>query len=167
MNRIVCVVALVGLAGLAACQSEGHRGPVRGGVSGEGSERGQSLYERLGGEVAIRAVVDDLTQRASQNAMVNFAREGMPTQWAATPDNVDHFKRAMTAFLVEKTGGPADYEGMDMKAGHRGMRISHAEFNALLADADASLRALDVADPERKEVLKLLDSYRRDIVEVP
>src|SRR3989337_2302422 len=34
----------------------------------------KSLYERLGGEPAITAVVDDLTSRAAANPRVNFLR---------------------------------------------------------------------------------------------
>ena len=164
-GRVVVVAALAGLA-CAGCRNNGDRGPYNGEDWGSApAPQGRSLYQRLGGEESIRAVVNDLTERASQNPRVNFTRRGMPTQWDATPENVEHFKRAMTDFLVEKSGGPARYQGKDMKTTHRGMRISEDEFDALLADADASMRQFRVPDPERTEVLALLDHYRGDIVE--
>ena len=37
-----------------------------------------SLYERLGGEPAITAVVDDFVNRAAGDPAVNFVRKGKP-----------------------------------------------------------------------------------------
>jgi len=126
---------------------------------------GPSLYERLGGEGAIRAVVDDLTERAGRDPRINFARMGMPTEWEATPANAEHFKRQMTAFLVARAGGPGEYGGRDMRSAHRGMRIAQSEFNALLEDAERSMQAQGIAEPERRDFLKIFESYRAEIVE--
>lgn len=126
---------------------------------------GPSLYERLGGESAIRAVVDDLTERAGRDPRINFARMGMPTEWEATPPTTEHFRQQMTAFLVARAGGPGDYRGRDMRSAHRGMRIAQSEFNALLEDAERSMQAQGIAEPERRDFLRIFESYRAEIVE--
>src|SRR5262245_22064634 len=41
----------------------------------------KSLYERLGGEDAIKAVVDDVVARAAEDPKVNFTRKGTPKEF--------------------------------------------------------------------------------------
>src|SRR5439155_23353082 len=56
-------------------------------------EPARSLYDRLGGENAIRAVVDDFVPRAAADEKVNFTRKGIVGhEWQATPENVAKFK---------------------------------------------------------------------------
>ena len=47
----------------------------------------KSLYDRLGGEPAIKAVVDEFVARGASDPKVNFTREGHPNHWNATPEN--------------------------------------------------------------------------------
>jgi hemoglobin len=126
---------------------------------------GPTLYERLGKEPGIRAIVGDLAERALKDSRVNFSREGLPREWNASPENADRFKEGMTRFIVESIGGPASYQGPDMRTAHRGMRISDAEFNALLQDAEHSLKRFNIPEPDRREFLASLEAHRRDIVE--
>src|SRR4051812_25089248 len=39
------------------------------------------LYERLGGEKTIRAIVDDFVARVAADPKVNFPRDGHPNHW--------------------------------------------------------------------------------------
>src|SRR2546427_468391 len=143
-----------------------------GGLSPEsdpGRDRGGSakkpLYDRLGGEAAITKVVDDFVGRAASDPKVNFTRKGTAKEWQATDANVSHFKKMLVQFIASVTGGPQKYTGKDMKTVHAGMKISGAEFDALAADLKASLDALKVPAPEQEELLQIVGSTRKDIVE--
>ena len=62
-------------------------------------------------------------------------------------------------------GGPAHYEGREMKSAHAGLHISNSEFDASLGDLKASLDKLQVAIKEQKELLAIVESTRPQIVE--
>jgi hemoglobin len=125
----------------------------------------KSLYERLGGETAIAAVVEDFVGRAASDPAVNFVRQGTPKAWDATPENVATLKKHLTQFLCSVTGGPQVYEGRDMITVHAGMQISDAEFNALAGDLQASLVSFNVPQQELDELMTIAASTRGQIVE--
>ena len=125
----------------------------------------KSLYERLGGEAAITAVVDDFVGRAASDPAVNFTRQGTARPWDATPENVATLKKHLMQFLCMATGGPQTYEGRDMVTVHAGMAITDAEFNAIAADLAASLAAFNVPKKETDELMAIAASTRSQIVE--
>ena len=126
------------------------------------------LYDRLGGETAIRAVVDDFVARAAADEKVNFARRGVAGhEWQSTPENVQKLKDRLVQFLCVATGGPQKYEGQDMRTVHRGMQITDSQFDAAAGDLKASLDAHKVAPREQKELLDIVAATRGVIVENP
>lgn len=126
----------------------------------------KSLYERLGGEGAIKAVVDDFVGRAASDPKVNFTRKGTGHEWEATAENVDHLKKMLVQFICMATGGPQKYEGRSMKSAHKGMKISSAEFDALAGDLKASLMKFNVPEKEMNELLTIAASTKKDIAEM-
>jgi truncated hemoglobin YjbI len=115
-----------------------------------------ALYHRLGGEPAIRYIVDDFVARAAANP--KLAR----TQ-ASTHDLAD-IKQRLVAFLVFSTGGPQlDNPGAIAKD-TQAMTITADEFDAALADLKASLVALNVAPRESSELLSLANRLRPAIL---
>lgn len=125
----------------------------------------KSLYERLGGEDAIKAVVDDFVGRAAANPKVNFTRKGTPAEWKPTPEGVDHLKQMLVQLVGAVTGGPQKYSGRGMKEVHKGMMITQDEFDALAGDLKASLDKFKVPAKEQEELLKIVASTAPDIVE--
>lgn len=124
-----------------------------------------SLYERMGGEAGIKAVVDDFVARAAANPAVNFTRKGTANVWDPTPANVARLKQGLVDFIGQAAGGPLKYTGPDMKAVHKGMMITEAEFDALAVDLQASLVKLKVGAAEQAELMKAVAATRGDIVE--
>lgn len=124
-----------------------------------------SLYERLGGEPAITAVVDDFVNRAAGDPAVNFVRKGTGEEWDASPENVATLKKHLTQFICSATGGSQVYQGMDMKTTHEGMQISEAEFGAIAADLKASLDKFNVPAQEQQELLTIVGTTKDSIVE--
>lgn len=163
MNGKVMLLAglLAAGAGLTACES--------GQKSSQAGAMKKSLYERLGGEKAIAAVVDDFVARTAPNPKVNFTRKGVPgfNEWNASPENVARLKRLLVEFIAQAAGGPQKYSGRSMKESHRGMRITTAEFNAMAGDLSASLDKLGVKDPEKAELMAAVGGTAKDIIEIP
>jgi truncated hemoglobin YjbI len=133
--------------------------------AGKTKEPQKTLYDRLGGEATIAAVVDDLLARAMADPNVNFIRQGTTRPWQATPENLALLKKRLIQFLGTATGGPQRYEGEDLRTAHRGMRITAQQFKAFAKDLGASLDAAGVREKERKELLEIIESGRGAIVE--
>jgi hemoglobin len=140
------------------------------------SDTKKSLYDRLGGETGIAAIVDDFVNRALADPRVNWERQGVEygglmgfreksAEWQPTAENVTRMKKHISQFLAIATGGPAHYEGRDMKDVHSGMRITNTQFDAAIGDMKATLDNLRVPTEEQKELLSILESTREQVVE--
>ena len=115
-----------------------------------------SLYDRLGGEPTIGAVVDKFYDRVLADESV-----------AHYFDDVDmsNQRSHQTEFLSAVTGGPMTYGGEEMADAHAGMGITNAEFDAVAEHLDAALWEFDVDDDDREAVLDAVETYRDGIVE--
>ena len=142
----------------------------------KGQEAPKSLYERLGGEQGIQAIVDDFVARALADPRVNWQRNGVNTggfagigghsiQWQPTPENVSKLKQHFAQFLAVATGGPTQYQGREITTVHKGMQITNAEFDATVGDLKSTLDKLGVATPQQRELLAVIESTRAQIVE--
>ncbi len=116
----------------------------------------KSLYERLGGKPAITAVVDDFVGRVAANSQINRF-------FAAT--DIPKLKTNLVDQICEASGGPCKYKGKDMKTAHKGMGVSNTHFDAMGSDMVATLNHFKVPQKEKDELLAILGSTRKDIVE--
>lgn len=134
------------------------------------------LYERLGGDQGIQAIVDDFVPRVLADPRVNWDRSGVirggfsfhhydSMQWDANAQNVAQLKAHLAQFLALATGGPAVYQGREMKEAHASLHISNPEFDATIGDLKASLDKYQIANQEQKELLSIVESTRPLIVE--
>ena len=115
----------------------------------------KTLYERLGGRPAITAVVDDFIGNVAGDTRIN--------QRFATAD-IPRLKTMLVNQICEASGGPGKYTGASMKDAHKGMKITDAEFNALVEDLVKSLDKFKVPAQEKGELLTALGSMKGDIV---
>jgi hemoglobin len=115
----------------------------------------KSLYDRLGGQGAIVAVVDDFVGNVAADNRINkfFARTDIP-----------RLKRLLVEQICAGTGGPCTYTGRDMKSAHAGMGITDAQFNALVEDLVKSLDKFKVPEKEKGELLGVLGPMKPSIV---
>lgn len=120
----------------------------------------KSLYDRLGGETAITAVIDDFVGRAAGDPKVNFFRDGK-----FKGIDVPNLKKHLVQFVSMATGGPSKYEGRDMKTAHAGMKITNAEFGAIAADLSATLDKFKVPAKEKNELMTIVGGTKGAIVE--
>lgn len=116
---------------------------------------GPSLYERLGGVDAIRAVVDDFLVRVGADSRINMFFRGMDS---------DDLKAKLADLICEASAGPCRYTGRSMREAHAGMHIIDGQFDALVEDLATSLGRFAVGEPEKSQLLALLAGMRRDVV---
>jgi hemoglobin len=139
-----------------------------------GGGQGQESKTTKGGEQGITAIVEDFTTRALEDPRVNWQRKGVKrgglfgrdesAAWTATPTNSANLKKHLVQFLSLAAGGPAQYDGKEMKSAHAGMHITNPEFDATIGDLKASLDKLRIPDKEQKELLAIIESTRPQIV---
>jgi hemoglobin len=145
-----------------------------GNADGAESADKRTLYERLGGRDGIAEIVNDMTDRAIADPRVNFERNNIKKNWLGTkykpwdpsPANVDLFKQHMTEFLCLAAGGPTQYSGREITVVHKGMKISNSEFDAMVGDIKASMDRLGVKLREKRDFLAIIETTRKEIVEV-
>ncbi|MEM4781897.1 MAG: group 1 truncated hemoglobin [Halalkalicoccus sp.] len=115
----------------------------------------ETLYERLGGEESIEAVVTDFYDRVLEDDRVNhyFSDTDMQRQIAH-----------QTQFIGSVTGGPVEYTGEDMRTAHEGMGITEGEFEAIATHLDTTLAEYDVPREDREAVMAEIGSYEEAIV---
>lgn len=121
----------------------------------------KSLYERLGGKKAIVAVVDEFVGRVAADNRIN----GFFKETASDPNRLAGFRSKLVDQICEASGGPCKYTGKDMKSAHQGMRISEADFNALVEDLVGALDKFKVAPADKQTLLGVLGPMKKDIVE--
>ena len=114
-----------------------------------------SLYDRLGGKPAIQAVVDDFIGNVAADPRINqqFASASIP-----------RLKTMLVDQICEASGDPCKYTGQSMKVVHAGMKITDAEFNALVEDLVKSLDKFKVGAQEKSQLLAALGGMKGDIV---
>jgi hemoglobin len=115
----------------------------------------KSLYERLGGIDAIKAVVDDFVGNVAADKRIN--------KFFANTD-IYRLKRNLVAQICQGTGGPCTYTGRSMKDAHAGMGVRSRDFDALVGDLGKTLKKFKVPTREQHELVAILAPMKKDIV---
>jgi hemoglobin len=126
------------------------------------SASGKLLWDRLGGEQAVRAVVKELIAVSAKDPKVNLNRNG---KYKLDEKGLAHLEQLVVEFVSQATGGPLKYTGRDMKTVHKGMAISEAEFNAMAGHLIDTLTKFKVLQKEIDELVGIVATTKKDIVE--
>jgi len=118
----------------------------------------ESVYDRIGGEAAMDAAVDLFYRKVLADARINEFFDGVDMERQAAKQK---------AFLTMALGGPHNYTGKDMRAGHahlvaRGLNDSH--FDAVMENLGATLNELGVPDELIAEAAAIAESTRNDVL---
>lgn len=122
----------------------------------------QTLYERLGGAYAIAGAVDYLIDRLHTNATLNNANDKVKE--FHTDEFKAGYKFMVTAWSIEKTGGPACYPGRDMFEAHKNLGLSEYEFDVTAHEIRNTLYQLGVPRQEVNDFMDIIESYRAQVV---
>jgi hemoglobin len=113
-----------------------------------------SLYERLGGQVALQGIVEDFVGRVTGDMMIGFFFRA-----------VDHARltELEVQFAAAHLGGPSKYEGRPLSVAHSPHRIMGGQFNRRLRILDQTLRDHGVEEDIRAAWLHHNEQLRSQI----
>ena len=120
----------------------------------------ESLYKRLGGYDAIAAVTDDFIGRLASDKVISRFFTG------ASDDSKMKIRQHIVDFLCYGTGGPCIYMGRSMKDSHKGLKISEKDWTITAGLLVETLNKFKVPKKEMDEVLAIVSTLKKDIVEV-
>ncbi|SMC04773.1 hemoglobin [Sulfobacillus thermosulfidooxidans DSM 9293] len=80
--------------------------------------------------------------------------------------NMDRQKKHMSAFITYALGGPNNYNGKNMEAAHRKLKITDHHFDAVSKHLSDSLEQFSVEDSDRMIILSTIERLREAIVGV-
>jgi len=117
-----------------------------------------SVYEQIGGAAAVDSAVDIFYRKVLADDRVNGFFDDV---------DMDRQRGKQKAFLTMAFGGPHNYSGKDMRAGHahlvtRGLNDTH--FNAVVELLGATLAELNVPSPLIAQVATIAESTRNDVL---
>jgi len=78
-----------------------------------------TMFERIGGEAALRAIVDDFVDRTVDDIMIGFFFRGVDRA---------RLKQLEYQHAAEHLGGPVRYEGRPLRQAHAKHRIMGGQF---------------------------------------
>ena len=114
-----------------------------------------SLYNELGGSAGIRRVVADLVPALQADARINATFDGV---------DMERLAAKLEEQFCEVSGGPCKYSGKDMKTIHEDLKVSRAQFNALVEDLQAAMRRNGIASHTQNRLLARLAPMHREVV---
>lgn len=114
-----------------------------------------TLFERLGGEGAISAVVDKFYELMLDDERVSRFYQGI---------NVGLLRCRQKQFITLVTGGPNHYEGTDMKTAHCKMKICEEDFDITWENLEKAMKHFNVAVELIEEVKEIFYSVQEEIV---
>ena len=123
----------------------------------------QSLYERLGGAYAIATAVDRLIDSLHENETLNMANKHVKAFHAE--EYRAGYKFMVTAWSIEKSGGPKCYMGRDMFEAHKHLGLSHYEFDVTAHEIRNTLYQMGVPRQEVTDFMDIIESYRDMVVD--
>ncbi|MFC7441364.1 group I truncated hemoglobin [Laceyella putida] len=115
-----------------------------------------TLYERLGGEESIAAVISEFYDRMTQDDRVNHHFIGV---------NMEVLRRhQITYFMSYALGGPKHYEGNTLRKAHSGLNITSEEYEIAIKHLNSALRKFNVAIEDIARVEAFLRSVKPHII---
>lgn len=114
-----------------------------------------TVYEGLGAEPGLAAVVDNLLERMAKDEQI--VRHFQDTDIAL-------FREGLTEHLCDVADGPCEYDGEDMKATHRGLNITQADFDRLVQLLIYAMQEEGIPIAVRNDLLKRLAPMYGDVV---
>ena len=115
-----------------------------------------SLYERLGGEEGLIAIVDDVVEAHMNNPAISA--RFLP--YKERPEYLAQIKKHTINFFGAGSGGPQKYEGRDMTTTHRGMNINATEYMHVIDDVMGVLSKHKKSEETKKDVLAIFYSLK-------
>ena len=143
---VLCVLAVVVAVPIAPCAQQA-------------APKQKTLYERLGGYDMIAKIVDALLPKLGEDPVIRPVVDGL----------AENTRNRNRQFIVDQicnlTGGPCLYTGRTMEASHQGLNITDEMWMIQQKHLGEVLDEHKVRDPERAELIAVIETLRPGIVE--
>jgi hemoglobin len=117
-----------------------------------------TLYERLGGEAAIMAVVRPLYDKLIADELTRPFFSGL---------DLEELTRKQVAFLAWAFDGPWPWRGKDLRSAHASLLdrgLGDAHFDAVAHHLAETMFELDVDRATVTEVMEIVESLRNEVL---
>ncbi len=115
----------------------------------------KSLYERLGGEEGIHAFIAETVRLHNENETIKHLMKGVDSE---------HLVKMVTQFIVDVTGGTAEYTGSSMVDAHAHMELTNEHFLAAGGDIMQAMKTNGAEETEIHEFICIFVSLRAEVV---
>ncbi len=115
----------------------------------------KSLYDDLGQYEGIDNIIRELIFIIAKDERVNPRYKGV---------NLQHFKKGLSDYICQLSGGPCKYENENMKQVHAGHNYTNTEFNAIVDDLILAMEKRKVPVATQNRLLALLAPAYKDVV---
>lgn len=116
-----------------------------------------SLFQALGGQPGLAALTTDPVQRLRTDVRIGASFKD---------SNPRELQRQLADQFCVVAGGPCVYEGANMKDAHADMKVTKADFNALVEVLQTAMAAQGLAFGVQNRLLARLAPMHRDIITV-
>ena len=114
-----------------------------------------TVYERIGGEAGVAALLEGLYTRALNDLLFDpfFAKI-----------DIQRLKRHQHAFISQAVGGPQQYSGPSLVQSHAHLQIEARHFDAFVEHLHGALQDIGAAEDVTEQVLGQVRPLRGIIV---
>ncbi len=123
--------------------------------SAETLSTGKTLYEELGGSAALDAITEEFYRRVTADPELKPFFDSTDMSWIMGQQK---------KFLTQILGGPAEYDGQDMKTAHAHLPIEGQHFAKVAEHLVVTLQSMGVKSVHIASVISLLAPLEPDIV---
>ena len=113
------------------------------------------LYDELGGFPVIQNVVSD---------MLHYALNDRRIKAVFQDADFEQLEERLAQQFCVLADGPCQYTGKDMKTSHEDLKITNAQFNALVEDLQKAMDNNTIAPRTQNRLLAKLAPMQREIV---
>lgn len=124
-------------------------------VHAQASSSDDSLYQALGQQQGISALMETFILEIAEDERIIHHFENT---------DIERLHRMLTEQICELSGGPCTYSGDDMVTVHTGMKVTGAEFNALVEDLIAAMEQHEIAVSAQNRLLAILAAMHKEVV---
>lgn len=115
----------------------------------------KSLYDELGQYEGIDSIVRELIYVIAKDERVKPRYKGV---------NMQHFKKGLSDYICELSGGPCDYNNENMLQVHAGHNYTNTEFNAIVDGLILAMEKRSIPVAAQNRLLALLAPAYKDVV---
>ncbi|BFM19139.1 group I truncated hemoglobin [Gilvimarinus japonicus] len=119
------------------------------------SSQNISLYDRLGGESGVDAIVYQLLVNISQDPRVFERFNGV---------DIEKFRAGFAQYICSVSGGDCEYQGDNMQQVHAGHDYTDTEFNAIVGNLIQAMEHEGVPTRTQNALLRRLAPSYKDVV---